>query len=87
MKGVHVPTLAKEYGPEAIRVLAEIMGDKGCPPPARVKAAEVLLDRGFGKAPAIVHNVNHKAARDLTDDELVAYLTPAESNGASVGMH
>lgn len=41
--------LAQEHGPAAIAALADIMGDTGAPPAARVAAATHLLDRGFGK--------------------------------------
>ncbi len=45
----HVIRLAQEHGPAAIAALANIMGDTGAPPAARVAAATHLLDRGFGK--------------------------------------
>jgi hypothetical protein len=47
--GVNINELARERGPEAIATLAKIMANDEAPPAARVKAAESLLDRGFGK--------------------------------------
>lgn len=80
INGVHVPTLAREYGPEAIRTLAEIMRDKEAPPAPRVKAAEVLLNRGFGLAPAVVTMVTEQRdASEYTDEELAAALEGDET--------
>jgi hypothetical protein len=82
VNGIHVPTLAREYGPEAIRTLAEIMRDKEAPAAPRVKAAEVLLNRGFGLAPAVVTLLNERRdAEDYTDEELAEALAGEEPTG------
>lgn len=82
INGVHVPTLAREYGPEAIRTLADIMRDKEAPPAPRVKAAEVLLNRGFGLAPAVVTVLSElRDAEEYTDEELAAALAGEEPTG------
>jgi hypothetical protein len=44
-----VKQLAREYTAEAISALADIVKDKKAPPAARVGAAQVILDRGYGK--------------------------------------
>ena len=44
-----VADLAKEYGPKALKVLNEIMSDKGAPAASRVSAASIILDRAYGK--------------------------------------
>lgn len=41
---------ARKYTARALRVLASIMDRASVSPSARVKAAEALLDRGWGKA-------------------------------------
>lgn len=46
---VHVRDLARTYTEEAIRTLAEIMGNGDMKEAARVSAAQALLDRGWGK--------------------------------------
>ena len=46
-----IRTLARSHTDTAIRTLAGIMRQKGAPPAARVAAAGLLLDRGWGKAP------------------------------------
>lgn len=42
--------LAREFTEEALKTLADVMRDAGQMARDRVKAAEVLLDRGWGKA-------------------------------------
>lgn len=51
---VEIKTLAREYGPAAIKKLAELAGLVKGKPPATVETAQVmanrdLLDRGYGK--------------------------------------
>ena len=49
---------AKEFDGEALATLVEVMRDKAASPSARVRAAELVLDRAHGKAapalPALV---------------------------------
>ncbi|WP_439374791.1 hypothetical protein [Bradyrhizobium sp. DASA03120] len=45
-----IRSLCRAYTAEAIRHLAAIMRQPEYPPAARVQAANVLLDRGWGKA-------------------------------------
>ncbi len=45
----HVRKLAQQYTEDAIKTLVEIMHDVGEKGPARVAAAQALLDRGHGK--------------------------------------
>ena len=45
-----VKSLARAYTENALTTLHSIMMEPECPPAARVKAAEVILDRGWGKA-------------------------------------
>jgi hypothetical protein len=47
----NVQDLARQYTVPAIEALAEIVRNKKAPPAARVAAANVLLDRGYGRAP------------------------------------
>lgn len=61
-----VVALAREKSAAAIATLAEIMTNTELRESARVKAAEVLLDRGYGKAPQTV-NINTDA---MSDEEL-----------------
>lgn len=46
--------VAREYTQDAILTLAEIMRDTEQPGPARVSAANALLDRGYGKPSTVI---------------------------------
>lgn len=45
---------AREYTEAALATLVEVMQDKEAPPPARVSAANSLLDRGYGKPSTVI---------------------------------
>src|SRR6516164_3548354 len=53
----HIASLARSYTDTAIKTLAGIMMEPNSPPMARVAAAKVLLDRGWGKC-SETHNIN-----------------------------
>lgn len=55
-------TLARQYTKQAIETLASIM-TKGKDDMARLKAAQTILDRGYGRAP---QSINLQAAQDIT---------------------
>ena len=50
----HIRSLCRAYTDEAVRSLAAIMRNADAPPRARIQAADILLDRGWGK-PAQPH--------------------------------
>lgn len=76
VNGVNVRDLARIHSVEAIETLATIMRDSGIPPAARVRAAEAILDRGFGRPQQAVHATTEvvRAAEEMSDDELLAVL-------------
>lgn len=45
----NIKSLARAHTETAIKVLAGIMNQADCTPPARVAACTALLDRGWGK--------------------------------------
>jgi len=45
----NIRSLARAHTENAIAALASIMNQKKAPPSARIAAAQVLLDRGWGK--------------------------------------
>jgi hypothetical protein len=67
-----VQTLARSHTAEAIETLLEIMRN-GKPDRARSAAAELLLDRGWGRAPQTIDipDEREKILANLTDDELI----------------
>jgi hypothetical protein len=52
----HIESLARSHTRTAIKVLAGIMMEPTCQPMARVAAAKVLLDRGWGKPKEMHHS-------------------------------
>ena len=52
----HIESLARSHTRTAIKVLAGIMMEPTCQPMARVAAAKVLLDRGWGKPKEMRHS-------------------------------
>ena len=54
----HIESLARSYTDTdtAIKTLAGIMMEQSCPPMARIVAAKVLLDRGWGKPKEMHHS-------------------------------
>jgi hypothetical protein len=46
--------IAREYTADAIGTLVSIMADESEPAPARVSAANALLDRGYGKPSTVL---------------------------------
>src|SRR5262245_5504458 len=61
----HIESLARSYTDTAIKTLAGIMMEQSCPPMARIVAAKVLLDRGWGK-PKEMHDVQTGDRETLT---------------------
>jgi hypothetical protein len=51
-----IKSLARKHTETALKVLAGIMNQTDAPPPARVAAAQALLDRGWGKATLFVES-------------------------------
>ena len=52
----HIESLARSYTRTAIKTLAGIMMEQTSPPMARIMAAKVLLDRGWGKPKEMHHS-------------------------------
>lgn len=78
---------AQAYTDEALKTLAKIMKDEKQPAPARVSAANAILDRGHGKAmQPVAHELD---LSNLTDDQLailaVALGAPAVAGEGASG--
>ena len=70
-----VQEAARKYTAEAMDTLATIMRDDKAPPATRVAAANSLLDRGWGCAPASL-SLSHETA-EATSERLVAEFAAA----------
>lgn len=80
-----VRDLARQHTAAAIGTLAKIMNDTKARESARVAAADALLDRGWGKAPAHL-SVTHDVA-EMTDAELIALARSIGGGRASAQAH
>ena len=49
VNGINLSELARTYCPKAIETAAKIMNNDEIQPMARLKACEILMDRGLGK--------------------------------------
>jgi hypothetical protein len=77
-----VKELARGYSREAIQTLAVVMRDNTAPHSARVRAAETLLDRAWGR-PETTSNVRiSQDVRDLSTAEILAALASCGIVGA-----
>ena len=69
-----VKEMARGLTKEAIQTLAAVMRDAAAPHSARVRSAEVILDRAWGR-PETTSNVRVSSdARDLSTAEILAAL-------------
>ncbi len=73
----HVRELARSRTVEAVETLTDIMRNPDEPAAARVRAAETLLDRGWGRPTQPISGEDGKAIEThnlhaLTDDQLLA---------------
>jgi hypothetical protein len=69
---VEVISLAREQTTNAINRLVEIMNDEAAPAAARVRAAELILERGWGRPSQDIHlsgNTVHHVKRIIIEDE------------------
>lgn len=49
-----IAEMARDYAEDAMKVLVDVARDANAPAAARVSAANAIIDRGYGKAPATV---------------------------------
>ncbi len=81
-KGVkEVQDLARRYTTDAIQTLADICASTAATPSARVAAAEVLLDRGWGKAAQKIELEGINQLPEHVIDTLLAAFDAIEAEG------
>lgn len=72
----------RELGPRALEVLIGIMEKEDASEASRIKAAEIILDRGYGKAvQAVEATVEAKTSDGLSLAEKLAYIKSLQSDG------
>lgn len=69
-----VKKLARQWTSKAIETLADIMMDDGQSGPARVSAAEALLNRGYGKPLQQMEVGKPGDFAEMTDDQVDAFI-------------
>ena len=67
-----VEAVRRQHTGEAIQTLAAIMRDGKEPAAARVRAAECVLDRGWGRPETAANVKRPRDVRDLSTDGLLA---------------
>jgi len=72
--GRQLRDLARTHTQEAVETLQTLMRDEDVDAKARIKAAEVLLDRGWGRAPVQVETPAVKPIDQMDRDELAELL-------------
>ena len=73
-----VQALARQYSNEEIRTLGELMRSDAAPPGVRVRAAELILDRGWGR-PLQASVSTNLEMRQLTDAELIDIILEGQA--------
>ena len=71
---------AKEFSPQALRTLVDIMNDTSLAPQHRLTAANSILDRSHGK-PTSHTNVDVNLYDRMSDAELIRFLTGKDITG------
>jgi hypothetical protein len=73
-----VQALARQYSGQAVRTLGELMRSEATPPGVRVRAAELLLDRAWGR-PLQASVSTNLDVRQLSDEELIAIISEGQA--------
>src|SRR5918997_6623791 len=74
---------ARSYTLEALTTVVEIMGNKKQPASARIRAAEIILDRGHGKAPQVIEPENYDI---MTNAELDRHIRESLDEMQAMGI-
>lgn len=83
-------SVARAHGLDALAVIHEVMVDKAAKANDRLRAAEMMLDRGYGKPTAAVIQVPAGRALSarlaaMSDDALLALMQKTEGEGTPEG--
>ncbi len=89
----HVRDLARQHTKAAVATLVKIMHDEDETGSARARAAEAILDRAWGRAPATMEltgaesgPVEHKSAKDSLSDILDGIAARQEASGVALRL-
>ena len=76
-------TFARSYTLEALTTVVQIMQDEKQPASARIRAAEMILDRGHGKAPQVIEPENYDI---MTNAELNQRIRESLDEMQTIGI-
>lgn len=81
--GYNISQMCKIRTPDCVRFWERLLHDEEAPLRDRLRASELLMDRGHGKAVQAIDVNPHKSADDYSREELVAIAfgrseTPAD---------
>jgi len=71
-----IRSLARSYSESAIKTLAGIMGSENCSDRDRITAANILLERGWGKPTQPISGDEENPLTLVTRIELVPAISP-----------
>src|SRR6266852_1449744 len=80
-----VKEMARGLTKEAISTLAAVMRDRTAPHSSRIRAAETLLDRAWGKPETSANIRISRDVRDLSTAEILAALAALGVTGEEAG--
>jgi hypothetical protein len=66
----NVKELAAPHGPDAIKVLVEIMMDESAGKSYRIAASKEIMDRAYGKAPQHIEQKHQFQESEMSDLEI-----------------
>jgi hypothetical protein len=69
--GMTIAQMARQRGPKCIELWERAMDDEQIPWPVRLRASELMMDRGFGKAVSVIET-HSRPIQSLTREELEA---------------
>lgn len=69
--GLALRSLARQHTEAAIKTLVEIMASPTAAEAARVRAAELILERGYGKPADEIAVQTHESLAHLSDEQLL----------------
>ena len=82
---LEVKALCRNHSVEAIGALVEVMNSPSAPPPARVAAANSILDRAFGR-PTTMVEAKVSTYDNMTEQELIEFIVGQTIEGDAVRL-
>ncbi len=86
--GYNIPALCRTYAADCVRLWAQIMEDESAPLGVRIKVAEMILDRAYGKPVQranIAMDDRQPSAKELSDDDLAAIIRDGSRGATRAG--